>query len=37
LGPQDLRANVNFESEAYTCQGFVSRDLVFRWTVSAQG
>jgi hypothetical protein len=37
LRPQDLRANVNFESEEHTCQGFVSRDLVFRWTVSAQG
>ena len=23
-------ANLNFESEEHTCQGFVSRDLVFR-------
>jgi hypothetical protein len=30
-------ANLNFESEEHTCQWFVSRDLVFRWTVSAQG
>ena len=30
-------ANLNFESEEHTCQGFVSRDLVFRWTVFAQG
>ena len=29
--------NLNFESEEDTCQGFVSRDLVFRWTVLAQG
>ncbi len=32
-----LSANPNFESEEHTCQGFVSRDLVFRWTDSAQG
>ena len=30
-------ANQNFESEEHTCQRFVSRDLVFRWTVLAQG
>jgi hypothetical protein len=27
----------NSKSEEHTCQRFVSRDLVFRWTVSAQG
>jgi hypothetical protein len=30
-------ANQNFENEEHTCQRFVSRDLVFRWTVLAQG
>jgi hypothetical protein len=30
-------ASQNFESEEHTCQRFVSRDLVFRWTVLAQG
>jgi hypothetical protein len=30
-------ANLNFEREEHTCQGFESRDLVFRWTVLAQG
>jgi hypothetical protein len=30
-------ANQNFESEEHTCQRFVSRDLVFLWTVLAQG
>jgi hypothetical protein len=30
-------ADLNFESEERTCQGFESRDLVFRWTVLAQG
>jgi hypothetical protein len=29
--------NLNFEGEEHTCQGFESRDLVFRWTVLAQG
>jgi hypothetical protein len=29
--------NQNFESEEHTCQRFVSPDLVFRWTVLAQG
>jgi hypothetical protein len=29
-------ADLNFDSEEHTCQGFESRDLVFRWTVSAQ-
>ena len=29
--------NLNFEGEEHTCQRFESRDLVFRWTVSAQG
>jgi hypothetical protein len=30
-------ANLNFEGEEHTCQGFESRDLVFRWTALAQG
>jgi hypothetical protein len=30
-------ANLNFEGEGYTCQGFESRDLEFLWTVLAQG
>ena len=30
-------ANLNFDGEEDTCQRFVSRDSVFRWTVSAQG
>lgn len=30
-------ANQNFENEERICQRFVSRDLVFRWTVLAQG
>ena len=37
VGSMKSGANLNFESEEHTCQGFVSRDLVFRWTVSAQG